>query len=133
HRQPRVQAHAAGDHGMDRRAQRRARSAGGALMEIRALVPGDREAMERFFSRVPKGDRTFFKEDVDDPDVVARWVGPGAGRSIAVHGDAIFGSVALVQLTGWSSHVAEGRVVVDPAQRGRGVGRDLARPAVLEA
>jgi len=102
-------------------------------MEIRALEPGDRDAMEQFFARVPEGDRTFFKEDVDDPEVVARWVGPGTARSIAVDGGTVVGSVALVPLTGWSSHVAELRVVVDPGRRGRGVGRDLARHAVLEA
>ena len=102
-------------------------------MEIRALEPRDREAMERFFARVPEGDRTFFKEDVDDAQVVARWVGPGAGRSVAVDGEEVVGSVAIVPLTGWSSHVAEVRVVVDPGHRGRGVGRDLTRHAVLEA
>jgi ribosomal protein S18 acetylase RimI-like enzyme len=102
-------------------------------MEIRALEPRDSEAMGRFFQRVPEGDRTFFKEDVDDPAVIAAWVGPGAGRSIAVDGEVVVGSVAVVRLTGWSSHVAEVRVVVDPEHRGRGVGRALARHAVLEA
>jgi ribosomal protein S18 acetylase RimI-like enzyme len=102
-------------------------------MEIRALEPRDREAMEHFFARVPDGDRTFFKENVDDPEVVARWVGPGTGRCIAVEEDTVVGSAALVPLTGWSSHVAELRVVVDPGHRGRGVGRALARHAVLEA
>ena len=47
--------------GVDRRAQRRKES----MMEIRQLEPGDREALERFLRRVPEGDRTFFKEDVD--------------------------------------------------------------------
>jgi ribosomal protein S18 acetylase RimI-like enzyme len=89
--------------------------------------------MNRFFARIPEGDRTFFKEDVGDPAVLAAWTAPGAGRSVAVEGDDVVGSVALVPLTGWSSHVAELRVVVDPAQRGRGVGRDLSRHAVLEA
>ena len=36
-------------------------------------------------------------------------------------------------LHGWSSHVGEVRLVVDPEQRGRGIGRELARHAVLEA
>jgi ribosomal protein S18 acetylase RimI-like enzyme len=102
-------------------------------MEIRALEPRDREAMERFFARVPEGDRTFFKENVDDPAVVAAWVAPGAGRFVAVEGDTVVGSAALVPLTGWSSHVGELRIVVDPEHRGQGAGRALARHGVLQA
>ena len=102
-------------------------------MEIRPLEPRDEEALRRFFQRIPEGDRTFFKEDVSDPAVLAAWTRPGAGRSIAVEDGAVAGSVALVPLTGWSSHVGELRVVVDPDFRGRGVGRALARHAVLEA
>jgi ribosomal protein S18 acetylase RimI-like enzyme len=102
-------------------------------MEIRPLEPRDEEAVTRFLQRVPEGDRTFFKEDVGDPAVVAAWSRPGAGRSIAIDGETVLGSVALVPLTGWSSHVAELRVVVDPDHRGRGVGRALTRHAVLDA
>ena len=102
-------------------------------MDIRQLEPRDEEALRRFFRRIPEGDRTFFKEDVTDPAVLAAWTRPGAGRSIAVEDGAVVGSVALVPLTGWSSHVGELRLVVDPDRRGRGIGRDLARRAVLEA
>jgi ribosomal protein S18 acetylase RimI-like enzyme len=103
------------------------------MMEIRPLEPRDEEAMRRFFGRIPEGDRTFFKEDVTDPAVLEAWTKPGAGRSVALEGDDVVGSVALVPLTGWSSHVAELRVVVDPDHRGSGIGRDLSRHAVLEA
>lgn len=102
-------------------------------MEIRPLEPGDQAAVERFLQRVPEGDRTFFKEDVDDPAVVAAWARPGAARSVAVDGDAILGYVAVVPLQGWSSHVGEVRVIVAPDHRGRGIGRALAQHAVFEA
>ena len=45
----------------------------------------------------------------------------------------VVGSVAVVPLHGWSSHVGEVRLVVDPDHRGRGIGRRLARQAVLDA
>jgi len=102
-------------------------------MEIRHLEPRDEDALRRFFGRIREGDRTFFKEDVEDPAVVARWTTPGAARSIAVDGDAVVGSVAVVRLHGWSSHVGEVRVIVDPDRRGRGIGRALAQAAILDA
>src|SRR5438093_12617954 len=118
---------------MDGRAQRRAEATEGAMMEIRALEARDQQAVTRFLERVPEGDRTFFKEDVDDPEVRATWMRPGASRSLAVDGDTVLGYVAVVPLQGWSSHVGEVRVIVDPDHRGRGIGRALARRAVLEA
>jgi ribosomal protein S18 acetylase RimI-like enzyme len=102
-------------------------------MEIRPLGPGDRDAVERFVARIPEGDRTFFKEDVDEPEVLAAWTEPGSGRSLALDGGEVAGYVAVVPLTGWSSHVGEVRVIVDPGRRGQGVGRALAQHAVLEA
>jgi L-amino acid N-acyltransferase YncA len=102
-------------------------------MQIRHLEPGDEQALRRFFARIPEGDRTFFKEDVDDREVIAKWTAPGDARSIAVEGDVVLGSVAVARLRGWSSHVGEVRVIVDPAHRGRGIGRALARAAILDA
>jgi ribosomal protein S18 acetylase RimI-like enzyme len=102
-------------------------------MEIRPIQTHDRDAMERFLRRIPEGDRTFFKENVDDPEVVDAWVRPGAARSIALDADDVIGYVAVVPLQGWSSHVGEVRVIVDPERRGRGIGRALARHAVLQA
>ena len=86
-----------------------------------------------FLGRVPEGDRTFFKEDVDDPEVVDAWARPGTARAVAVEDGEVVGYVAVVPLHGWSSHVGEVRLIVDPGHRGRGIGRALARRAVLEA
>jgi len=102
-------------------------------MDIRALEPRDRDALQQFLQRIPVGDRTFFKENVDDPEVLAAWLRPGAGRSLAVDDGTILGYVAVIPLQGWSSHVGEVRVIVDPDHRGRGIGRTLARHAVLQA
>ena len=102
-------------------------------MEFRPIAVGDEAALKRFFAQIPDADRTFLKEDVDDPDVVAAWARPGTARVIAVDDGEVVGSVAVVPLHGWSSHVGEVRLVVDPEQRGRGIGRSLARQAVLAA
>ena len=102
-------------------------------MEIRPIEAGDSEALSSFFERIPESDRTFFKEDVGDPRVLADWVQPGTGRTIAIDDDQVVGALAVVPLVGWSSHVGEVRLVVDPERRGRGIGRRLARQAVLDA
>ena len=103
-------------------------------MDIRRIEPADRPALERFLDAIPAADRTFLKEDVGDPAVVAAWVRPGEARSIAVQDDGeVAGYVAVIPLHGWSSHVGEVRLVVAPDRRGEGIGRQLARHAVLEA
>ncbi len=102
-------------------------------MEFRPIEPGDEPALTRFFARIPEADRTFLTEAVDDPAIVAAWARPGSARTIAVEAGEVVGSVAVVPLHGWSSHVGEVRLVVDPEHRGRGIGRQLARHAVAEA
>ena len=102
-------------------------------MDIRPIEPTDEAALIRFFEQIPESDRTFLKEDVTDPAVLAAWAAPGAARSIAVVDGEVVGSVAVVPLHGWSSHVGEVRLVVDPGHRGKGLGRALARRAVLYA
>jgi ribosomal protein S18 acetylase RimI-like enzyme len=102
-------------------------------MEIRPIEPADGPALSRFFARIPESDRTFLKEDLGDPRVLEHWVMPDAARTIAIDDAEVVGSVAVVPLHGWSSHVGEVRLVVDPDHRGRGIGRRLARQAVLDA
>jgi ribosomal protein S18 acetylase RimI-like enzyme len=102
-------------------------------MEIRALRSRDRVPLEEFLARIPEGDRTFFKEAVDDPAVIAAWTQDSAGRWLAVADDGVLGYVAVVPLHGWSSHVGEIRLIVDPRHRGEGVGTALARHAIVEA
>jgi ribosomal protein S18 acetylase RimI-like enzyme len=102
-------------------------------MEFRPITADDEAELKRFFARIPEADRTFLKEDVDDPAIAAVWARPGSPRTIAVEAGEVVGSVAVVPLHGWSSHVGEVRLVVDPAARGHGLGRELARHAVHDA
>ncbi|RBY87302.1 GNAT family N-acetyltransferase [Blastococcus sp. TBT05-19] len=103
-------------------------------MTVEALGPGHSDALLRFFSGLPEGDRTFIKEDVTDPGNVRRWVEDGTARWVATGPDGeIDGYVAVRRLSGWSDHVAELRLVVGGRRRGAGLGRVLARHAVTEA
>jgi ribosomal protein S18 acetylase RimI-like enzyme len=102
-------------------------------MDIRPIEAGDSPALSGFFERIPESDRTFLKEDVGDPHVLSDWVKPDTGRTIAVEDGQVVGALAVVPLVGWSSHVGEVRLVVDPEHRGRGIGRQLARHAVRDA
>ena len=103
-------------------------------MELRLLGPGDLDALNALFERVPEGDRTFFKEDVLDPEVVATWTHDRyARRFVALDGDSVVAYTAVIPGIGWSSHVGELRLVVDPAYRRRGLGTTLAQRAMLEA
>jgi ribosomal protein S18 acetylase RimI-like enzyme len=118
---------------MDRHPQRRIEPTKEALMEIRPLEPDDQDAVERFLEHIPQSDRTFFKEAVDDPAVVSAWAQAEGGRWLAVDHGKVAGYVAIVPLHGFSSHVGEIRLVVDPQARGQGVGTAMARHAVVEA
>lgn len=104
-------------------------------MEVRPIGADDAGALRSFFSRVPEGDRTFFREDVLAPGVIDAWLAEQpVRRHLAVDGDAdgVAGYVAVLPGVGWSSHVGELRLVVDPGHRRQGVGRALARYGLLE-
>jgi ribosomal protein S18 acetylase RimI-like enzyme len=103
-------------------------------MEIRALGREDLEALLQFFACIPDAERTFFKEEVLDGATVQRWLTSTRGRrGLAIEDRRVVGYVAIVPLPGWSDHVGEVRLVVDPQHRRRGVGRALARWALLQA
>jgi L-amino acid N-acyltransferase YncA len=103
-------------------------------MDVRAPDATDLEGLLDFFERIPAAERTFFKEPVLDRSVVEGWLAGGPGRrGLGCEDGEVAGYVAVVPLGGWSDHVGEVRLVVDPAQRGKGVGRTLARWALLQA
>jgi L-amino acid N-acyltransferase YncA len=104
-------------------------------VQIEQLGPERCDALVAFFGSLPEGDRTFIKEDVTDPGTVRSWAtdtSPG-GRWVAVDGEEVTGYVAVRPLSGWSDHVGEVRLVVSPTRRGSGLGRELARRALVEA
>ena len=109
-------------------------------VQIEQLGPERCDALLRFFGALPEGDRTFIKEDVTDPDTVRSWAtddrrrrAVGGGRAVGRTASEVTGYVAVRPLPGWSDHVGEVRLVVSPTRRGSGLGRELARRALVEA
>jgi L-amino acid N-acyltransferase YncA len=105
-------------------------------MSVVELGPAHCDALLRFFSNLPEGDLTFIEEEVTDPETVRSWTtGDGArGRWVSVDDDGeVTGYVAVRPLPGRSDHVGRVRLAVSPACRGTGLGRELARRALVEA
>jgi RimJ/RimL family protein N-acetyltransferase len=104
-------------------------------MDIRKLEEADAERLEAFLREIPEDDRTFFKEDLADPETVRSLTGERRGlRFVALdEGGRIGGYIRVLPGTGLSSHVGEIRLVVAPTRRRSGVGRELARRALVEA
>src|SRR5687768_14305355 len=105
-------------------------------MSVVALGPAHCDALLRFFSSLPEGDLTFIEEEVTDPEVVRSWTSAegAGGRWVSVDDDGeVAGYVAVRPLPGWSDHVGRVRLVVASARRGTGLGRELARRALVEA
>lgn len=101
-------------------------------LTVRRLEADDRPAWLRFVADIPKGEERFFKEDLGDSASYERWV-ESPCRSIAVEDGEIAGSISALPGQGWSSHVAELRLVVGGSFRGRGVGRQLAQHGLITA
>jgi L-amino acid N-acyltransferase YncA len=104
-------------------------------VEVVALGPEHCDALLRFFQGLPEGDLTFIREDVTDPATVRAWTsGEARGRRwVALEDGEVAGYDAVVPLSGWSDHVGEVRLVVSSARRGAGLGRALARHALVSA
>jgi ribosomal protein S18 acetylase RimI-like enzyme len=104
-------------------------------VNVRPLGEGDASALQAFFEAVPAADRTFFKEDIDVPDLAERWVRDE--RCVRMLGIGEEGSIlafgALVPGVQRTSHVADLRLVIAGRARGRGLGTALAQRMLLEA
>jgi L-amino acid N-acyltransferase YncA len=106
-----------------------------AAFAVRPMVPEDASAFEAFVSHVPAGEARFLKGNPDDPaEALAGFVrDPNARRLVAVESGEVIGVAGAFPDSGWSSHVAEIRVLVSASHRRRGLGRLLARAALVEA
>jgi L-amino acid N-acyltransferase YncA len=97
---------------------------------IRRFEARDQAAMLAFAESLPEHDLLFLGRDLRHPRVIQAWVdaiGEGWIDSLVAEDRGSFvGTAALVRdPLGWSGHVGEVRLLVSPAKRGAGLGRDL--------
>ena len=105
---------------------------------VRAIEAGDADAILSFAGALPPHDLLFLSRDIRNDRVVSAWLraaSAGAVHSlVAVADGAIVAATALVRDgLGWSRHVAELRLLVAPAWRGKGLGRALLEASVNAA
>jgi len=120
------------------RAYPRTVSCDGTPVEIGRMTPGDAADLGAFVATLPAHDLLFLRRDISHPKVIAAWMealGEGRVTSLVARQDgALVGCSAIVtQELSWSRHVGELRVLVGPALRGKGLGRQLIQESFAQA
>jgi GNAT superfamily N-acetyltransferase len=95
-------------------------------IRLRPMVKEDEKALLRFFRRLPARDRLHLHDDVTDPKVVKRFCDTIDYEVvlplIAIKQRRIYAGASLHQARyGWSRHVGEIRMSVDPKMRRKGL------------
>jgi len=101
---------------------------GGLL--LRPMQVADETELAGFFSRLPVDERQLFKEDVTRAAVIQGWIRNLDYSNIlpllVLDGSRVVSDATLHRdRRGWSRHVAEIRIALDPDYRGRGLARTL--------
>jgi ribosomal protein S18 acetylase RimI-like enzyme len=96
-------------------------------LHVTPMTEADDDAVRAFLARVPRGEYLFLKDELEERGVIEGWRRRGGIVVIANHDDQVVGLLAVVPGLGWSQHVGDLRLVVDPAMRGQGIGAALAR------
>jgi L-amino acid N-acyltransferase YncA len=101
---------------------------------LRYLTRADRAAALAFARALPQHDLLFLRRDITRPEVIDFWLdGIERGRIVSILAERSgavvgYGTVDRGELS-WSPHVAELRVMVSPAMRGKGLGEVLTQEA----
>jgi L-amino acid N-acyltransferase YncA len=104
-------------------------------VEVRALEGRDESRLHRFFHAIPIEDRAFFKDDIESPAVLRRWIDDERSiRLIAIESTSeILAIVSVWPGVGRSAHVGDLRLIVAAEHRRQGLGQLMARHALAAA
>lgn len=106
----------------------------GLRVLLRPLVTKDRDALVALFGALPAEELQFFRSNVADEKVVARWAEQPDYTNIfplvAVVGDQIVGNCTLHMGKGYTRHVAEIRIFLAKEYRRCGIGAAMIRSQV---
>jgi L-amino acid N-acyltransferase YncA len=106
----------------------------GGEVTLRLLTSDDESAVLAFAQQLSAHDLLFLRRDISQPKVVAAWMEATRRGEIvtvlATRGGAVLGCATIVRDDwSWSRHVAELRIILEPASRGQGLGQKLAQEA----
>ncbi len=108
----------------------------GRAGQIRPLSEQDRAALLAFGQQLPQDDLLYLEDDFQSHEIISRLVNASQAenwRQIVVEADGeILGYSSVRRLHGWSSHVADIVLLVNPRFRRMGVGVALAQ-AIFDA
>jgi L-amino acid N-acyltransferase YncA len=107
-------------------------------LEVIAFEPKYFQAVVDFADSLPIDDLLFLPRDTKNMSNADKWLKSVENRSImtflCVRGEIVVGAGAIVRkLRGWSSHVAEIRILTREDMRNKGVGRLLLKHCFAEA
>ena len=110
----------------------------GTKVLLKAMTHAEREGLHQFFARIPEEERKFLKHDVSRKEVIESWLKDiNYGRVFPllaeVDGKIVADATLHRRGAGWLKHVAEVRLVVDPAYRRKGLGSHMLEEIILLA
>ena len=107
-------------------------------VELWPMTADDAPALLDFYRSLPPEDLLYLREDVTKPESMTRWVeGIESEQSwhllVGYEGRIVADGELDHQFYGWSQHVGELRIVVDPAFRSTGLSTLLVREVLAQA
>lgn len=113
-------------------------SLGDEDITLRRLARADREPMLAFARSLPAHDLLFLRRDITDPAEIDAWIAAVEAGDletlVALRDGAVVGYCVVDRSRpAWMRHVAELRVMVGDAMRGKGLGRVLTTHAFRAA